>query len=404
MANFEAPIAGFHPLQSDEDASPEALMLARSRAALTWGRLQGLVAHLEPGVAHLLAASVIHAQLSEALLQAGHAGAAAQFDLWFCGLAAAPTEGPHVFARPWAIADAILAELSLDRWEPIARVAQQLREAAAPDHGPDHGCVGPADALPPRDVIALAAKLASEAGPHGESYWPLAAIDHLHTAAAASAEFAPSEPDQRLLDLPGGPLAFAQPRARTPLWAIDLAAGQALSGSTPGMVPLPCPGALRAEALVPWLWPRERGILVAEALTTCAQRLARLVEQARTSHRHMTCALADLRSNSRAPMLYTLLAGFGPLRPGQIERALHLSKNGARELIKSLKSSGIADNERHRGQVLIRACLADGKGRETDPGPDLSPVLSAESLAEFDEAMADIDRLLARSNASSANA
>ena len=131
MANFEAHFTGFHPLQSDEDASPEALMLARSRAALSWGRLQGLVAHLEPGVAHLLAASVIHAQLCEALLQAGHAGAAAQFDLWFCCLAAAPTEGPHVFARPWGIADAILAELSLARWEPVARVAQQLRAAAS---------------------------------------------------------------------------------------------------------------------------------------------------------------------------------------------------------------------------------------------------------------------------------
>jgi hypothetical protein len=39
MANFEAHFAGFHPLQADEDASPEALMLARSRAALAWGRL-----------------------------------------------------------------------------------------------------------------------------------------------------------------------------------------------------------------------------------------------------------------------------------------------------------------------------------------------------------------------------
>ena len=71
MANFEAHFAGFHPLQADEDASPEALMLARSRAALAWGRLQGLVAHLEPGVADLLAASVIHAQLRDALSQAG---------------------------------------------------------------------------------------------------------------------------------------------------------------------------------------------------------------------------------------------------------------------------------------------------------------------------------------------
>jgi hypothetical protein len=399
MANFEAHFAGFHPLQSDEDASPEALMLARSRAALSWGRLQGLIAHLEPGVAHVLAASLIHAQLCEALLQAGHAGAASRFDLWFSGLAATPTEGPHVFARPWGIADAILAELSLASWEPIAQVAQQLHKVT----GSDHGIVGPADALSPREVIALAGQLASEAGPHDENHWPLAAIDHLHALAAASADFAPTEPDRRLLDLPGGPKAFAQPRARPPLWAIDLAAGQVISTSTPGVIPLPCPGVLRAEALAPWLWPRERGILVADALTTCSQRLARLVEQARARHLHMICALADLRSNSRAPALYGLLAGFGPLRPGQIERALQVSKNGARELIKSLKSAGLADIEGHRGQVLIRASLAGGKASESVPGPDPSPALSAESLAEFDEAMADIDRLIARSNASPSN-
>ena len=396
MANFEAHFAGFHPLQADEDASPEALMLARSRAALAWGRLQGLVAHLEPGVADLLAASVIHAQLRDALSQAGHAGAAAEIDLWLCGLAAPPAEGPHVFADPWGITHAILTELSLARWEPIARAAQRLRAAA----GPDRGCAGTADPLSPREAIALAGQLASDAVPHSDSTWPLVAIDHLHAAAAASTEFAPSEPDQWLLDLPGGPMALAQPRARTPLWAIDLVAGAALSGSAPGTVPLPCPGALRAEALAPWLWPRERGILVAEALESSAERLARLVEQARTRHHHMTSTLADLRSNSRAPLLYTLLAGFGPLRPGQIERALHLSKNGARELVKSLKTAGLAEIERHRGQVLIRASLAGGTGRETDPGVDLSPVLSAESLAEFDDAMAAIDRLLARSNGS----
>ena len=128
MANFEAHFAGFHPLQADEDASPEALMLARSRAALAWGRLQGLVAHLEPGVADLLAASVIHAQLRDALSQAGHAGAAAEIDLWLCGLAAPPAEGPHVFADPWGITHAILTELSLARWEPIARAAQRLHD------------------------------------------------------------------------------------------------------------------------------------------------------------------------------------------------------------------------------------------------------------------------------------
>ena len=111
----------------------------------------------------------------------------------------------------------------------------------------------------------------------------------------------------------------------------------------------------------------------------------------------MALALADLRSTSRAPALYALLAGFGPLRPNQIERALRLSKNGARELVKTLASAGLADVERRRNQVLIRAASPSG-----NPAPDNlsrpdSPALSTDNLAEFDSAMADIDKLLARS-------
>lgn len=383
----------FHPLQSDEDAPVEALMLARSRAALSWGRLQGLLAHLDAGVARIFAASTIRSQLIDALLQAGHADAASRFDHWFCGLQSEPAPTPHVFAPARAIVDAILAELSLAHWEPIASTAQQLREVGRMDHG----IADPPSPLSPRAAIELADELAASAGLDDDTDWPLAMADRLHAHAAASAAFAPAEPERRLFDLPTGPMAFEQPRSRAPLWAIDLLAGQAMARCDPGLVPLPCPGALRAEALVPWLWPRERGILVADALAGCSQRLVKLIAAARTRSREMNHALAELRSNSRAPALYALLAGFGPLRPNQIERALNLSKNGARELVKTLTSAGLAGVERHRNQVLIRAASPGG-----NPPPDSlsrpeSPALSADSLAEFDSAMADIDRLLARS-------
>ncbi|MDP3673832.1 MAG: hypothetical protein Q8R44_01865 [Novosphingobium sp.] len=393
MADFQALLTGFHPLQSDEDASPEALMLARSRSSLAWGRLQGLVAHLDPGVASLFAASTIRAQLIEALRQAGHADAASHFELWFCELKSASAPTPHVFAPARAIVDAILAELSLAHWEPVALTARQLREAVRTEHA----IAGPPAPLSPGEVIELAGELAASAGVDDDTDWPLAAADRLHAHAAASPVFAPAEPERRLLDLPAGPVAFEQPRARVPLWAIDLAAGKALARCTAGMVPLPCPGAVRAEALAPWLWPRERGILVADALARCSERLAQLVASARTSSRAMTRVLADLRSTSRAPALYTLLAGFGPLRPNQIERALKLSKNGARELVKTLNSAGLASAERHRNQVLIRAASPDGNPAPGNLARPDSPALSADSLAEFDSAMADIDRLLARS-------
>ena len=59
-----------------------------------------------------------------------------------------------------------------------------------------------------------------------------------------------------------------------------------------------------------------------------------------------------------------------PLRPIQIERALKLSKNGARELVKTLTSAGLAGVERHRNQMLIRA------------GPDALPDDPGEVFAD----------------------
>ena len=393
MTDFAAHVTGFHPLQSDEDAPAEALMRARSRAALSWGRLQGLVAHLDPGIARILAASTIRAQLIDALRQSGHADAALRFDHWFCGLQTAPAPSPHVFAPAWAIVDAILAELSLAQWEPIALTAQQLREGSRMDHG----IADPPAPLSPREAIALADELAASAGIDADTEWPLVMVDRLHAQAAASTVFSPAEPERRLLDLPTGPMAFEQPSSRTPLWAIDLLTGQAMARCDPGTVPLPCPGALSAEALAPWLWPRERGILVADAFTICSDRLAKLVASARTNAREMARALADLRSTSRAPALFELLTGFGPLRPGQIERAFRLSKNGARELVTTLITAGLADVERHRNQVLIRAASPGGNPAPVNLSRPDSPAFSADSLAEFDSAMADIDKLLARS-------
>mgnify|MGYP000492331937 CR=1 FL=1 len=46
------------------------------------------------------------------------------------------------------------------------------------------------------------------------------------------------------------------------------------------------------------------------------------------------------RPRSGTTLLYRLLAGFGPLRPLQIEKALGVSKNGVRDLVAALLAAG----------------------------------------------------------------
>lgn len=391
MAEFAALLTGIHPLQADHDVPVEALMHARIDAALAWGGLQGLVAHLDGTIARVFAASLIRAQLVDALRQVGHAEPATHFDRWFCGLQPAFRSGPHVFAPAWVLAAAVLAELANARFEPLARAAQQLRAAATVEFAR----AGPSLTL--RQTIDAAADLAASATAANPRAWPLAAADCLHARAAASADFAPVEPERQWRDTPAGRIGFEPPRPAAPLWAIDLAAGAALARGVAHATPLPCPGLIRAEALAPWLWPNERGILVAEALTRCAERLTTLLAEARTQVDYMAQRLRGVRSTSRAPELYMLLAGFGPLRPHQIEHACRVSKNGARELVKTLGEAKLAIAERHGTQVLIRA--SGPVEEQTSPSLAASPLpaLSPASLAEFDSAIADIDRLLARS-------
>jgi len=133
---------------------------------------------------------------------------------------------------------------------------------------------------------------------------------------------------------------FEQTRAGAPLWALDLMAGPLIAQSNPGSRPLPLPGTVRVEALRPELWPRERAILVAEAAGQAAQRLSEQLDAAHAMVAAMQQPLSGLRSTSRAPLLYRLLAGIGPLRPLQIEQALAVSKNGVRDLVGETPSDG----------------------------------------------------------------
>lgn len=389
----------FHPLQSDEDAPFQALMTARARAALAWGVLQGKLAHLTPEVAHHFCCGLVRSALVDALAQAGFPGADAWLSSWYCGLEPLPGVTAHATAPASLIAETLLTELSLSAWEPLAKAATQIRAAARFERNDPCGAPDTTPAFAAQEADRLAAQI--ENTPDAD--WPLAALDRLHSAAAGSLHFAPAERTRQLLDLPSGPVAFEQTVSAMPLWALDLVAGNLIARNNPGTRPLPFPAAVRAEALRPELWPRERAVLVADAARSAAQRLTGLLDAAWSTVTHMQDSTSRLRSTSRAPGLYRMLAGFGPLRPIQIEAALDVSKNGVRDLVAALVKAGLAEMTSHRHQALVRAAVPARLRVPAAVPADEAEAIPDTKFAEFDAAMADIDRLLARSKVPLAN-
>ena len=393
MAHPPDPSPPFHPLQSDEDAPFEDLMAARVHATLAWGQVQGKLSHLPTDVAHQFCAALTRLMLVEALAHSGFSGAEGWFSAWFSGLAPVPGVTTQTTAPAALVAGTLLSELSLSAWEPLGQAAAQIRAAARFDQDRHHAV----PEIPPAFAVEEATRLAESYARGSKGDWPLAALDHLYDAAAGSPHFAPVERNRQLLALPSGPVAFEQARPAMALWALDLVAGPLIARSNPGFPPLPLPGTLRAEALRPELWPRERAILVAQAAEKAVQRVSEQLDVAYARVQAMQAAISSLRSTSRAPLLYRLLAGFGPLRPLQIEQALAVSKNGARDLVAALVKAGLAETTAHRHQAVVRAL--------PPPRTPIVPAAEGEAAAdspyaEHDSIMAEIDGLLARANAS----
>jgi|GEM_PF-2706183 hypothetical protein len=274
MSDFVPAFSSIHPLQSDHDAPLEQLMTARVMAVHGWGQLEGRLAYLPDDVAHHFCCALIRLMLVDALAQTGHPSGDPWFWMWFSGLAPIPGVTTQRSAPASLVAETLLSELARSPWEPLAAAAVQIRAAARFDRGDQLGSLSSVPVCAVEEAARLTDRL--EQG----SDWPLAALDRLHAAAAASPYFAPAERGHQLLDLSSGPVALEQNGTMPPLWALNLIAGALVTRGKSGCVPLPCPSAVRREALQPWLWPRERAILVADAACQTARTLTDLLDAA----------------------------------------------------------------------------------------------------------------------------
>lgn len=136
-------------------------------------------------------------------------------------------------------------------------------------------------------------------------------------------------------------------------------------------------------------------IVQSEALRDALNHLNSLLVEARDICRDLADRYSGKRASSRAPQLYGLLSGFGPLRSSQIEAVLGATRLGVRTMLAALSQAGDLTIETLSGVKLYsvthtRAPLAPSALTD-EPGH-----FSSEALEDYDAALAQIDALLAR--------
>ncbi|HQS68043.1 MAG: hypothetical protein B7Y36_10275 [Novosphingobium sp. 28-62-57] len=378
--------------------------LAEADAMLALGRLEGGLAMAAPATLRLLALRLLRDMLITALRQEGHGFTDQRFHAWFAGVATLSDEPARTARPPRALCEAILTELTHSSWNALAQAATRFQAALlAPSDDTGNRLAAETAYQDAGAVIAAAHDLLSRLAP---SSHPLAASAQLHAAAGDHVLFAPSEravepmaiwPDA----VAGKRLTVERLALPCPRWALELLWGAQWRKSGLLSHALPFPGlirldVLRANTATDFAMLEESPAILATTLRDAAQTLsASLSEADRLAHRLAECQIGQRRS-SRAPALLELLAGFGPLRSGQLEGLLGVSRLGLRTMLGTLDTAGLLTRTTLSGVHLYATDLS-ARGAYEAQDDLASSTFSTSALGEYDAAMAKIDALLTKS-------
>ncbi len=357
------------------------------RAALVLGRLSGMLALAPAPILLQFAHRLVDAMLVHALRSEHHAFTPARYAHWRAGLETLALEAPMGVRSPRLLAQAVLTALAGSRFAPIAAAAGAAQAAlrAIPDSVSDD------ERAATEATVAAGRALASSACARHPSD-----LVRLAIAAANDPHFAPRERLRTRLELGAFARVVERRADPSPLWAIDLAFGEAFTDDLGAIGFLPFPGALPLAALRSDLEPEERHEALASAIETAAQALAKLLDESIAQLRTLEDHLPKLRSTSHVPELAALLVAAGPLSSHQIERILAASRLGVRDMLGKLAKAKILSRERINGTYLYSITLGGPYPTVRQDQAIPSP-FSREALDEFDAAMAAADAVLARS-------
>lgn len=352
------------------------------QAMFALGRLDGAMRYSPRSALRAFAARTVRQLLIAALRQEGHAFTDRRFHAWFAGLVTLSDPIARHARPPRSVCEAILTELGHSTWPDLAEASSQLATAFLAPR--DHGSANAREQalMLTQSARALIARCTAK-----RPLSPLASLYVMHDQIAGSMEFAPVE--RPLHDTPG--LRASLPPS--PRWAVEMLFGECLvsAGCLPWAVPMP--DVVRLETLQ---------LIADDARTTRAAALARVIRErfdalADNTRLIRSCdALLERRRSSRAPALFEMLAGFGPLRSSQIERIIGASRLGVRGMLDTLEAAGLVERSKVNGAILFeaRALLTDGSNPAE--AKEQETTFSGEALDEYEASLAAIDRLLSR--------
>ena len=383
----------FNPWSAEDTVDPRELARAETSAAYALGKLDGRLTRLGETEERLFCADLVRRTLLGALTQAGYLDAPERFADWFAGLARGPEHIAEAPSSALGIVRALLSEMALHPWERLARTAQTLQRCArfVADEVPLSLEEQTRETEATTGALARARHLVEGLPPPQDAPLPFEALAALCSAAANDPAFAPIEPGIRSYDTGEVWVALAGLRPITPLWALDYALGHHLSRGGPLAQALPMPCLVTTERLL----TRNASVplQLAGAVEAAARAHLRALETARSRAALLTQRLAGLRRSSRAGEAWILLVGFAPLGLDPLMDAVGVSRRGTYALRDALREVGLAEARQRRGKVLLEAT------EDARPSNARAPAASnalGPAVDELDQAMADIDRLLAR--------
>lgn len=357
-------------------------------AALELGRLDGALAYCDAATLRILAGRVARDSLIAALRQEGHDFTDQRFHIWFAGLATLSDTPPRHAGPPRALCEAILHEFAHSSWRELADLVPRLNAAIqAPQDLETHQAHARSQAVI-AEARAVLKTLPVQLGP-----LPFAPLAALYQAMALNTRFAPAERLSTALSLGPQTVMIDRTAPASPRWAIEILFGEWLRQAGTLRLALPLPDLIRMDALAQQKSSERRSIR-AHALRAAAHSLISKLEEAHGHARQAYRRLPGGRTTSRAPALFELLTGFGPLRSSQMERILGATRIGVRGMISSWDQVG----------AITRTTMSGSHLYTIVPRPTASPPLgdanrdrsfSTQTINDFEASLAHIDGLLA---------
>lgn len=356
---------------------------------LAMGRVDGALAHCTPATSRIFAAQMLRHTLVSALRQEGHLFTAQRFHAWFAGLATLAEIPPRHARLPRALCEAILTELAHSNWAPLANLAARMKPALlAPQDLDDPEAHEQAHA-----TIADARNLIER---HGLPPSPLAfsSLSQLYREIGENVRFAPTQRLPSPLQMQGRFVTFERAPLPSPYWAIELLYGQCLRLAGILSDALPCPGLIRPHTFAVQE-PETARTIRANGLLDVARDWGEKLNNAADASRMMERPMPGRRGTSRAPALFELLAGFGPMRSIQIEGLLGATRLGVRGMLTTLDEMGVLDRTTISGSHLYSVSSIHSPALCL-PAAEAGSAFSTEALGDFEASLARIDSLLDR--------